>query len=321
MGALVGALPALEGFFTIGVLIALGWVLAWRRVLTTEHRKMMTALALYVASPALMYTTVVGANLGHVFARSVVAAYGAIVVAGATYLVFSRLRARHGVAGTTIGTLLACYTNAGNLGIPVAAYALRDVTWIVPILLVQVAFLQPLALAILDFQAARAGGGKVSVARLVTLPVRNPMTIGVLLGLIANLVHARLDWFVLPGWVSHPIEMLGAVAVPLMLLAFGVSLRLDPKPAGGSERTESWVLVGVKILVQPLAAYVLAAWVLRLDPVAVHAVTVIACLPPAQNIFAFASRYDVRLVFARDTIFRATLASVVVILAAATVLA
>jgi predicted permease len=172
----------------------------------------------------------------------------------------------------------------------------------------------------LDAQQAKATGSKPSVLSLVTLPFRNPLTVGVLVGLAVNLIHSRLSWFALPGFVSRPIEMVGATAVPLMLLAFGVSLCLDPKPSPGADRNESWFLVCVKIVLQPLAAYLLAR-ALNLDPMAVHAVTVVACLPPAQNIFVFASKYCVRMTFARDTIFRATLCSVVVILIAATVLA
>jgi len=321
MGTIGHVLPALQGFFTIGVLIALGWVLAWRGFLTVEHRKWMSSLALYVASPALMFTQLVGADVHRVFAHSVIAAYGAIAAVALLYLLVSAVRFRHDVPGRTIGTMLSCYTNAANLGIPVAAYALGDVTWMVPILLIQLVVLQPTVLAILDYHKAKRENTRLSMAKLATLPIRNPMTVGVIVGLVANLIHVRVSWFVLPAFASHPIEMVANLAVPLMLLAFGVSLRLDPKPQGGSDQVESWFVVGLKILVQPVVAYVLAQWVLHLDATAVHAVTVVACLPPAQNIFIFASKYDVRMAFARDTIFRATVGSVVVILVAATVLA
>jgi predicted permease len=316
IGALAGALPALQGFFTIGVLIGVGWLLARVGELTLAHRKLKSLLALYVASPALMFTTMSQADLTRVFAASVIASYGAIGCVAGLYIIATILVFHHNLAGRTIGTLLSCYSNAGNLGIPVAAYALGDVTWVVPILLIQMVVLQPGALAILDACQARQSGSRLTVGSLVSLPFRNPLTVGVLLGLAANL--AQLHWgFALPGFVVHPVEMLGNVAVPTMLLAFGISLCLDPKPARGADRAESWFLVGLKVIWQPLAAYLLAAAVLHLDPATVKAVTVVAALPCAQNIFIFASKYEVRMVFARDTIFRATAVSVVAILAAA----
>jgi predicted permease len=318
---IVDGLPALQGFFTIGVLIGLGWILAWRGMLQVEHRQYMSLLALWVASPALMFTTMVNADLGRVFDTSVLAAYGSIAAAGLTYLVLAlvvwRPRAPHGL----IAMLLSCYSNAGNLGIPVAAYALHDVTWVVPVLLVQVAVLQPIALAILDWYRAKDRGARLSVWRVVSLPVRNPLTVGVLLGLAANLAQVAQPSLAIPEFIAHPVQMLGAVTIPLMLLAFGVSLRLDPKPAQGGEAVESWVVVALKVVVQPFVAYILAAWVLHLDPATVRAVTVVAALPSAQNIFVFAARYDQRLVFARDTIFRATIVSVVTVIGAALVLA
>ena len=321
MGVLSNALPALQGFFTIAVLIALGWLLARLGLLTTAQRKMMSWLALYVASPALMFTMMDSADLSRVFAHSVIASYGSIAIAAAVHLVLSFTAFRHSGAERVIGTMLSCYSNAGNLGIPVAAYALGNVTWVVPILLIQMVILQPFTLGVLDWYKAKGSGKKLSFAALVSLPLRNPLTVGVLLGLAVNLIHARVSAFALPGFVANPISMLGNVAVPLMLLAFGISLCLDPKPEGGTGAIESWVVVGLKILVQPVAAFCLARVVLGLDAEAVRAVSVVACLPPAQNLFIIAARYDVRMIFARDTIFRATIASVILILVAATVLA
>jgi len=321
MTTLWNALPALQGFFTIGVLIAVGWVLARVGVLTVEHRKMMSLLALYVASPALMFVTMVNADLKRVFALSVIGSYGAILGVALIYILATVLVFRHTLAERTIGTLLSCYSNAGNLGIPVAAYALGDITWVVPILLIQMVVLQPVGLGILDWCKARDSGVRPSALKLVTLPIRNPLTVGVLLGLVANLVHACVPVFAIPDFVMYPVQMLGNVAVPMMLLAFGISMCLDPKPAKGSETTESWFVIVIKTIVQPFIAYALTSWVLGLDTMTVRAVTVVACLPPAQNIFVFASKYDVRMVFARDTIFRATLVSVITILIAATVLA
>ena len=321
MNTIWNALPALEGFFTIGVLIGLGWVLAKFGMLTVAHRKMMSLLAFYVASPALMFTTMLGADLSRVFAVSVIASYGAILGVAVIYILATIVVFRRTLAERTIGTLLSCYSNAGNLGIPVAAYALGDVTWVVPILLIQLVLLQPTALGILQWRQAKDSGRASSVWWLISVPFRNPLTVGVLLGLIMNLVHIRLAWFALPQFVVNPVAMLGNVAVPIMLLAFGISLCLDPKPAKGAEHVESWFIVIIKILIQPLIAFVISDWVLGLDAVAVRAVTVVACLPPAQNIFVFAAKYNVRMVFARDTIFRATAASVITILAAATILA
>ena len=59
-----------------------------------------------------------------------------------------------------IGALASPYVNAGNLGLPVAAYVLGDAAFVAPTLLLQLLVLQPTALAALD--ADVRGGGRRS---------------------------------------------------------------------------------------------------------------------------------------------------------------
>ncbi len=308
-------MQALTGYATIGILILVGVICGHFGVLTVQHQKMMSKVALLVASPALLASIMSKADLTRVFARSFLANAGAIAAAALIYTVLAVTIFRPRSEERTIGMLLSSYTNAGNLGLPVAAYALGDVTWIVPVLLVQTAVLQPLALAHLDYRRAAGNGDPVPVGRLLTLPFRNPLTVGSLIGLALNIAHVTI-----PGVLATPLEMLGNVAVPTMLLAFGISLRLEPRPKAGADSAESYVILAIKVVVQPLAAYLLARFALGLPEHSVRAVTVIAALPPAQNIYVFSMRYGVRELFARDTIFRATVVSAGVILLLAAVL-
>jgi predicted permease len=300
---------ALTGYATIGILILVGVVCGHFGVLTVQHQKMMSKLALLVAAPALMFTLMEKADLSRVFARSFIANAGAIVIAALIYTLLAVTIFKRSAPERTMGMLLSSYTNAGNLGLPVAVYALGDATWIAPVLLVQLAILQPLALTHLDYHRARETGGPVPLGKILSLPVRNPLTVGCVLGLVLNLLNVRL-----PALLETPMEMLGAVAVPVMLLAFGISLRLEPRPTRNAESAESYVIIAIKVLAQPLAAFLLARYALHLPAQSVRAVTVIAALPPAQNIYIFGMRYGFRELFARDVIFRATAVSAVVIL-------
>lgn len=308
-------MQALTGYATIGILILVGVVCAHFGVLTVQHQKMMSKLALLVAAPALMFTLMEKADLSRVFARSFIANAGAIVIAALLYTLLAVTIFKRSAPERTMGILLSSYTNAGNLGLPVAVYALGDATWIAPVLLVQLAILQPLALTHLDYHRARETGGPVPLGKILSLPVRNPLTVGCVLGLVMNLVNLRL-----PTLLETPMEMLGAVAVPVMLLAFGISLRLEPRPTRNAESAESYVIIAIKVLAQPLAAFLLARYALHLPAQSIRAVTVIAALPPAQNIYIFGMRYGFRELFARDVIFRATAVSAVVILVLMTVL-
>lgn len=180
-----------------------------------------------------------------------------------------------------------------------------------PILLLQVGLLQPAAMALLDLSAARGDGRRLTWSRYLILPFRNPITLGTLAGLVVNLTQLQL-----PELLWAPVEMIGQVAVPAMLLAFGISLRLDPLPGRGPHAGELALVAPLKALLHPAIAFALATWGFGLAVPEVLAVTVIAALPTAQNVYLIASRYRVRTLLVRDAIFVSTLASVPVIVVA-----
>ena len=205
-----------------------------------------------------------------------------------------------------IGALSASYVNAGNLGLPVAAYVLGDAALVAPTLLLQLLVLQPLALAVLD---ADVRGTRPSVSEVLLRPFTNPLTIGTLVGLLLSITGWRL-----PPLVADPVELIGAMAVPGMLLAYGISLRLGPGFGGDVPPGELALTSALKLVVQPLVAYAVAHQALGLSGHALLAVVVCASLPTAQNIFVHATRYDRSSTLARDTILVTTTGAVPVIM-------
>lgn len=291
-----------EGFATIGVVIGLGVLLAQLGVLDLAAQRMLSRLSFFVASPALMVTVLGRADVTSVLSRSLVATASAVLVCAVLYLLAARLVWRKPVADTVIGTLSAVYVNAGNLGIPIAAYVLGDAALVAPTLLMQLLVLQPLALAVLDHAVSGRG---FSVARALTRPLTNPLTVGSLVGLALAITGVEL-----PRAIEDPLVLVGGMAVPSMLLAYGISLRLGPRPGHGTSAVEIGYITVLKLVVQPLTAYVAGRFVLDLDPKALFAVTVLAALPTAQNIFVHATRYRRAEVLARDSIFVTTVLSV-----------
>jgi predicted permease len=63
----------------------------------------------------------------------------------------------------------------------------------------------------------------------------------------------------------------------------------------------------LKLFAMPAVAFLLAKLVFDLSPAEVYAVTVLAALPTAQNVFNYALRYDTAVILARDTVSVTTL--------------
>jgi malonate transporter and related proteins len=303
----------LTGFATIGIIIGLGFLLAQLKILDTTAQGVLTRIAYYVASPALMVTVLGGTDAHRLLSANLIASLSSVVVAATIAVLLARLLWKREAGVVVIAAFCSAYVNAGNLGLPIAAYALGDAALIAPMLLAQLIILQPTGLAVLD-AITHEPSPDISRRRALlirlTRPLRNPLAVGSLVGLTLALTGIKL-----PVIINAPLTLVGGIAVPSMLLAYGISLRLGPRPGAGEPPIQVGTLVLIKLVVQPIAAYLIGAYAVGLEGRDLLAVTVIAALPTAQNVFTLAMRYDRGVILARDTIFVATLLSVPVILA------
>ena len=302
----------LAGFATISIIIGLGFLLAQLKILDATARGVLTRIAYYVASPALMITVLGGTDVRRLLSANLIASLASVAVAATISVLLARLLWKRDAGDTVIAAFCSAYVNAGNLGLPIAAYALGDAALIAPMLLAQLLVLQPVGLAVLD-GITHVPSPDISRRRLLlmrlTRPLRNPLAMGSLIGLVLALTGIKL-----PVAINAPLTLIGGIAVPSMLLAYGVSLRLGPRPGAGEPPIQIGTLVVLKLVVQPIAAYLIGAYAVGLVGHDLLAVTVIAALPTAQNVFTLATRYERGVILARDTIFVATLLSVPVIL-------
>lgn len=206
-----------------------------------------------------------------------------------------RLRHLHAVLGLS---------ERGNLGIPIAAYVLGDAALVAPVMLIQLLVLQPIALALLDADAL----GHMSARTILVRTTTNPFTIGTGIGVFLSATSTSL-----PRVAMDPLELIAGMAVPAMLMAYGISLRLGPLPGRGAPVGDLALVTGLKMIVQPAAAYLIGRFTLGLEDTALLAVTILSALPTAQNIFIMATRYNRSMILARDAIFISTISSVPVI--------
>lgn len=299
----------LEGFATIAIVVGVGWVLAHLRILDESAQGNLSRLAFHVASPALLLTVMQRTPLDAVVSRNLLTSLLSFTVVVGCYLALARWRWGVGTAGSyLIGSLSAAYVNAGNLGIPIALYVLGDVAWVAPTLLMQLLIITPVYMALFDSDAR---GERPTLVRSLRRMLSNPITIGAIGGLLIALFDVTL-----PRVLQGSLDLVGGMAVPSMLVAFGIALRRGPRPAAGASAEHVWGIVALKVLLMPAVALGLGLAVGLRGP-ALFAVVVTASLPTAQNIFTYAVTYRREVTLARDAIFISTFASVPVILGVA----
>ena len=214
------------GLAVFGAVIAVGWLLVRTRAVPADADGVLTRVCFFAATPALLVTTLSRADLTSVLSRSTAVAVAAELAAIVSAWCLHRLVLRRPTAEATIGALASGYVNAANLGIPVAVLVLGDAATIAPILLLQLLVLTPIPFTVLDAVTRRGNPSRLAT---LTVPLRNPLLWGVVAGTAANLGGVNLtEWG--GGHPAQGLEMLGRVAVPLMMLALGMSLAGAPRP-------------------------------------------------------------------------------------------
>jgi malonate transporter len=296
----------LTGFAVIALAVFVGWLAARTGVLGPEARPVLARLNFSVLAPFLLFSVLATADVRRLFSSLLPVSAIAAVAMMVVFSVVSLAVLRRGVARTTIGALGAGYVNGNNIGIPIALYLLGDAAYSAPVVLLQLLLFAPIALAVLGATVE----GRTSVRGILWSTVTNPIIVGSLLGVLVSVSGIEL-----PAIVMDPVQLIGQAAVPLMLIAYGLSLHGQRMFEPGTGLRDVVFASALKLLAMPVVAWAVGAFAFGLEGRELYAVTVLAALPTAQNVFVFAQRYETAEVMARDTVFLTTVGSVPVLFA------
>lgn len=294
-----------SGFTAIFIMVGVGFLLGRTGVLGEHAHEVLSRLVFFVATPALLFYSLVTTDLSTIFSSTLVIAGGSALAIGLLYLATAALVLRRDTPELVIGALSASYVNSVNLGVPIAIFVLDDASFIAPLLLFQILIYSPIALTALDMSALDRGT-RHPVRDAVVLPLTNPIVIGGLAGVALS----ALGWRP-PQAILEPLKMLGNASVPGALLAFGLSLTgVAIFKKGDSPRRDIVLATVLKMVAMPLLVYAIARWGFHQQGHQLFAQVVIAALPTAQNVLVYATRYRRGQILARDTALITTLASI-----------
>jgi predicted permease len=191
--------------------IGVGWVrLGW-----SYDVEFVTRLSMTVSIPCLIFMALVQSEVEPRLLRdTVLASLIAYLAVGA--IVWALVRG----LGLDIPTFWAPLTfgNTGNIGLPLALFAFGQAGFDFAVVVFAV-------MAILSFTFGVwvvAGGGSPVAA------VREPLVWGTVLGAVFLVMGWRL-----PDWAATSVDLVGQMAIPLMLVTLGVAMtRLQPRALG-----------------------------------------------------------------------------------------
>ncbi|WP_144791080.1 AEC family transporter [Kocuria palustris] len=322
----------LAGFAVIWIIILVGAAVSRTGVLGEAGQRSLSAFSFWVASPCLLFLTVSGADVSQIFSApllvALVSAWATAALWWGFVAVRHRLR-RRSSAGAPAGARpstegpdverpraegsrarvgeaimagqSASMVNSANLGIPLTTFVLGDASAVVPVILFQLAIYTPIYLSLMDVAVLGRRPNPLSLLRSVAT---NPMILGSLLGVLFSATGWQL-----PTVARQPIELIAGAAIPCMLAAFGMSL-VTHRPLRGTtaHRVEVTALSGLKLIVQPLLAWLMGS-AMGLDDVMLYGVVLMAALPTAQNVYIAAVRYRSAEAVTRDVVLVTSVAA------------
>ena len=306
----------LLGFSIVLVITGIGLLAAalLPRDTTVLIQQGLTPAIYYVTNPLLMVVLVAEIDLRTLVGVYAPVALATAIVAGSCYALGSRLVLKRTAGRTAVGAMASSYVNAGNIGLPIAIYAVGGSAPAVSVLVTQLLLIAPVYLTVFGWCSRQAGSSQPRLGRTVLRSVANPVTVATAVGAVLALV----DW-VPPAFIWTPMDMLGRASIPLLLFVFGLSLAsqrpfrdraLVPDIAWGSF---------VKLILMPAAAWFLGHYAWGLQGTELFGVVAMAALPTAQNVFLFSSQFKLPNLLVRDIVFSSAVLSLPVILGIALV--
>lgn len=267
------------------ILIALGWMLVRWRKWPDSITEALNRVVFKIALPAMLFRLM--SDFGQsppVDARLLIAFFGScLIVFVLGRVIANRLFKLDGISGSVFA-LGGIFSNNVMLGLPIATVMLGEkaIPSVALVLVFNGLILWTLATVSVEWVKHGAlnlkGFGKTAVSVL-----KNPLIIAILSGTLFSLTGIPL-----PQMIDKPVSMLGTIAVPLALVALGMSLAAYKVKDG---LKESYAICLLKLIVQPLVIWGLAV-LLGLPPLESKVVVLLGSMSVGINVYLMSQQFN-----------------------------
>ncbi|PTX57692.1 hypothetical protein C8N43_2363 [Litoreibacter ponti] len=260
-------LTVLEIVAPVFLLAAIGFT--WVKLGFDYRIEFVTRLAMTLSVPALIFVALMQTEIAPdaltTVSLAAVAAYGLVTLGCFIIVKLGRMELRTYLAPLIFG-------NTGNLGLPLALFAFGDEGLGYAVVIFAI-------MAIYSFTFGVwlvSGGGSLSKV------IKEPLVGATLLGALFMLV----DWQT-PRFLTNTIELVGQMAIPMMLITLGVAVaRLKPRSV-----SKAIVTSVLKAALCIGAAWAAGVW-FALDPVPFAVLVLQVATPVAVTSYLLAVKYE-----------------------------
>ena len=287
-------------------LIFSGWGAFKLKILGPHAIAELNRFVVYLALPALLFDIMANTNGSELWQPGFIAVFllSSAIAFALPFVV--RLRGKLPLADTALDGLNAAYPNTGYMGIPLSMIAFGSgvlaATTISIIITVCVTFAFAIVLIEIGLQTEKKP--LRLIWKVMRSLIRNPLLVAPALGAAASFLGLTI-----PAPAETFLKMLGAAASPCALVALGLFLAQPRKIERESVNAIAF-LVAVKLIVQPLATWLLAVYVFGLPPLLAQSAALLAALPTGTGPFMLAEHYRREATITSNVILYSTVLSI-----------
>jgi len=285
-------------------LIFIGWACGKWRKLPAEGLVWLNFFIVYVSLPALFFQLLSKTPIEQLtnwayVATTTFSTYAMFALALVAGLIFNHGSLRE----ATITAVAGAYSNIGYMG-PGLTLATLGPAATVPTALVfcfdnaLLFTLVPLLMALSGERQSLASTAIIILKRIFL----HPFILATIVGVAAAAVQ-----FHPPVMVDKMLTSLMQAAAPCALFAMGVTVGLRPVEKITAEVP---VVLAIKLIVHPILVFALLTWIGGFDKVWLMTALMMACLPPALNVYVLAQQYHTHVAQASTIVLIGTLVSV-----------
>ncbi|WP_129138990.1 AEC family transporter [Modicisalibacter coralii] len=258
----------------IFLLIGIGYLAVMTRLLSKAQVQGLGGFVINFALPSLIFRALVEHPLSEVFDPVYLSAYvlGSVAAFAGALLFMTRVR-RKSLGDSGIMALGMSASNSGFIGYPIAAMAVGSTAVIAMALsmVVENLLMIPTALALAEAGRQQDASFFITLRQTLARLTRNPLVIGICAGVVV-----ALSGFELPAPLAKAIDMLASASAPTALFVIGGTLH--GLRIGGMLGDVGQIVIG-KLLLHPLAVFLLLLWLPPTDPALTTAAIIMASAP------------------------------------------
>jgi malonate transporter len=275
-------------FAPVFALIGAGFLAARGGLIGPEGTRGLNDFVLYFCVPPLLFRTMQSVGFEGTAPFGIWSAYYcAVAIVWAIVALGVRRLPGLGAAGGSATAFAATFGNLGIMGLSIAYLAFGEQGLLIAALIIALHaachWFFATVWAELALREQHVNIPAVAVGVITSL-LKNPIVVALIVGALWN-----ASGLAVPRVAERIINLAGDAAIPAGLFALGLAVAAYPLRGN---LFGIGTVIGLKMLVFPLIAWLLAAFVFQLPPRETAMVALFAALPTGMNAYFFSVKFD-----------------------------